>query len=161
MKSWSRNHASRAFIHFLPLLKKVTLWVRQFIAKYSAKITFIRLFRYLFCCFSGKIESFQCFTVIPIGYCIFTAQKMKFPINPNLGVLFRGSFWGGGGWMGGGRMGVKITPHPRQRVGAGGLKLPPPLSTQIRVKNFFSKCDQILNGKFNQFGQMVECSFKN
>ena len=111
MKSWSRNHASRAFIHFLPLLKKVTLWVRQFIAKYSAKITFIRLFRYLFCCFSGKIESFQCFTVIPIGYSIFTAQKMKFPINPNLGVLFRGSFWGGGGGMG-----VKITPHPRQKL---------------------------------------------
>ena len=55
----------------------------------------------------------------------------------------------GGGWVGG------------ERVGAGGLKLPPPLSTQIRVKNFFSKCDQILNGKFNQFGQMVECSFKN
>ena len=41
---------------------------------------------------------------------------MKFPINPNLGVLFRGSFWGGGGWMGGGGMGVKITPHPRQKL---------------------------------------------
>ena len=36
---------------------------------------------------------------------------MKFPINPNLGVLFRGSFWGGGGGMG-----VKITPHPRQKL---------------------------------------------